>query len=48
VVVDCESGAVRLGLAGALAGSLGGVLLRLEELAAAPLAESVRVLKEVA
>src|SRR5690242_20413334 len=48
VVVDCESGPVRLGLAGALAGSLGGVLLRLEELAAAPLAESVRVLKEVA
>jgi magnesium chelatase subunit D len=48
VVVDCESGPVRLGLAGALAQSLGGVLLRLAELAAAPLAESVRILKEVA
>jgi magnesium chelatase subunit D len=48
VVVDCESGPVRLGLAGALAQSLGGVLLRLDELAAGPLADSVRVLKEVA
>jgi magnesium chelatase subunit D len=48
VVVDCESGPVRLGLAGTLAQSLGGALLRLDELAAAPLAESVRVLKEVA
>jgi magnesium chelatase subunit D len=48
VVVDCESGPVRLGLAAALAGSLGGVLLRLDELAAGPLADSVRVLKEVA
>jgi magnesium chelatase subunit D len=44
VVVDCESGPVRLGLAAALAQSLGGVLLRLDELAAAPLADSVRVL----
>ncbi len=48
VVVDCESGPVRLGLAAALAESLGGVLLRLDELAAGPLAESVRVLREVA
>jgi magnesium chelatase subunit D len=48
VVVDCESGPVRLGLAAALAESLGGVLLRLDELAAGPLADSVRVLKEVA
>ena len=48
VVVDCESGPVRLDLAGALAQSLGGVVLRLEHLAAAPLAQSVRVLKEVA
>jgi magnesium chelatase subunit D len=48
VVVDCESGPVRLGLAAAVARSLGGVLLRLEELAAGPLADSVRVLKEVA
>jgi magnesium chelatase subunit D len=43
VVVDCESGPVRLGLAAGLAQSLAGVLLRLEHLAAAPLAESVRV-----
>jgi magnesium chelatase subunit D len=48
VVVDCESGPVRLGLAAGLASSLGGVLLRLEYLAAGPLADSVRVLKEVA
>jgi magnesium chelatase subunit D len=48
VVVDCESGPVRLGLAAALTQSLGGVMLRLDELAAGPLAESVRVLKEVA
>jgi len=48
VVVDCESGPVRLGLAASLARALGGVLLRLEHLAAAPLAETVRVLKEVA
>jgi len=45
VVVDCESGPVRLGLAAAVAQSLGGVLLRLEELAAGPLADSVRVLQ---
>ena len=37
-------GPVRLGLAGAVAQSLGGVLLRLEHLAAAPLAESVRAI----
>jgi magnesium chelatase subunit D len=48
VVVDCESGPVRLGLAASLARSLGGVLLRLDQLAAGPLAQSVRVLKEVA
>jgi len=48
VVVDCESGPVRLGLAAALAQSLGGALLRLDELAAGPLADSVRALKEVA
>jgi magnesium chelatase subunit D len=34
VVVDCESGPVRLGLAGALGAQLGGVALRLEELSA--------------
>jgi magnesium chelatase subunit D len=45
VVVDCESGPVRLGLAAALTQSLGGVLLCLEELAAGPLADSVRVLQ---
>ena len=48
VVVDCESGPVRLGLAARLAGQLGGVLLRLDHLAAGPLADSVRVLREVA
>jgi magnesium chelatase subunit D len=44
VVVDCESGPVRLGLAAALAQTLGGVMLRLEHLAAGQLADSVRVL----
>jgi magnesium chelatase subunit D len=44
VVVDCESGPVRLGLAAGLAQALNGVLLRLEHLAAAPLAETVRIL----
>ncbi len=47
-VVDCESGLVRLGLAAGLARTLGGALLRLDELAAGPLAASVRALKEVA
>src|SRR5262249_50545203 len=45
VVVDCESGPVRLGLAAGLAQYLGGAVLRLDELAAAPLADSVRVLQ---
>jgi len=45
VVVDCESGPVRLGLAAALAQSLGGVVLRLEHLAAGALADSVRILQ---
>ena len=48
VVVDCESGPVRLGLAAGVAHALGGPVLRLEELAAGPLADSVRALKEVA
>jgi len=48
VVVDCESGPVRLGLAATLAQSLGGVLLRLDQLAAGALADSVRVLREAA
>jgi magnesium chelatase subunit D len=48
VVVDCETGPVRLGLAAGVAAALGGLLLRLDELAAGPLADSVRLLKEVA
>jgi magnesium chelatase subunit D len=44
VVVDCESGAIRLGLAAGLARALEGSLLRLEELAAGPLAASVRAI----
>ena len=42
VVVDCESGTIRLGLAAGLARALDGALLRLDELAAGPLADSVR------
>jgi magnesium chelatase subunit D len=42
VVVDCESGPVRLGLAGVLAGALGAECLRLEELDADALAGVVR------
>ncbi|MGW5363406.1 putative cobaltochelatase [Actinopolymorpha pittospori] len=42
VVVDCESGPVRLGLAGQLASALRGEVLRVDELAADPLAASVR------
>ena len=38
VVVDCESGPVRLGLAGVLAEHLDGIALRLEELSAEALA----------
>jgi magnesium chelatase subunit D len=48
VVVDCESGPVRLGLAAGLAEALGGMLLRLEELAAGPLADSVRAIGGIA
>jgi magnesium chelatase subunit D len=48
VVVDCESGPVRLGLAGELAVGLGGVCLRLGELVAGELADSVRALRAVA
>ena len=44
VVVDCEAGPVRLGLAGQLAGALRGAMLQLEELAAGPLAASVRAI----
>jgi magnesium chelatase subunit D len=42
VVVDCESGPVRLGLAGALARMLGGTAIRLDELAAASIKGVVR------
>jgi magnesium chelatase subunit D len=42
VVVDCESGPVRLGMALSLAEHLGAEYLRLEDLAAAPLASLVR------
>jgi magnesium chelatase subunit D len=45
VVVDCESGPVRLGLAGDLAAALGGVWLRLEQLRADTLAGSIRALR---
>ncbi|MDP9399137.1 MAG: VWA domain-containing protein, partial [Actinomycetota bacterium] len=48
VIVDCESGPVRLGLAARLAGDLGGESVRLEELAAAPLAGLVRELRRAA
>jgi magnesium chelatase subunit D len=42
VVVDCESGPVRLGLAAALAVALRGTLARLDDLAAGSLAQTVR------
>ncbi|HEX2316515.1 MAG TPA: VWA domain-containing protein, partial [Thermomonospora sp.] len=42
VVVDCESGPVRLGLASRLAAALGAPAVRLEELAADGLARVVR------
>jgi magnesium chelatase subunit D len=48
VVVDCESGPVRLGLAGALAGHLGAETLRLDELAADALVATVRSAREAA
>jgi magnesium chelatase subunit D len=48
VVVDCESGPVRLGLAGVLGGHLGAQTLRLEELAAESLAATVRSVREAA
>ena len=43
VVVDCESGPVRLGLAQALAQHLDGVALRLEELSAQALTSIAKV-----
>jgi len=48
VVVDCESGPVRLGLAPRLAEALGGVALQLDELAAESLAGVVRGVRRVA
>ncbi|GGY82209.1 magnesium chelatase [Streptomyces olivaceoviridis] len=42
VVVDCESGPVRLGLAGELAGQLGGTAVTLDELRADSIAGLVR------
>jgi magnesium chelatase subunit D len=42
VVVDCESGPVRLGLAGSLAGALGAELMTIESLSAAPLVSIAR------
>jgi len=42
VVVDCEQGPVRLGLAGRLASALGGAVLHVDELAGAGLAGVVR------
>jgi magnesium chelatase subunit D len=46
VVVDCESGPVRLGLAGRLAAELGGPCLRLEELSADNVAGVVRAVRD--
>ncbi|HWN27732.1 MAG TPA: putative cobaltochelatase [Actinomycetospora sp.] len=48
VVVDCESGPVRLGLAGTLGAHLGAPTLRLEELAADSLAATVRSARQAA
>ncbi|TFV54196.1 putative cobaltochelatase [Geodermatophilus sp. DF01-2] len=48
VVVDCETGPVRLGLAGTLGTALGAQTLRLEELAAESLAATVRTAREAA
>jgi magnesium chelatase subunit D len=48
VVLDCESGPVRLGLAAALAQSLGGTCLRIEDLAAGAITDTVRTFRQVA
>ncbi|WP_232797287.1 vWA domain-containing protein [Blastococcus atacamensis] len=48
VVVDCESGPVRLGLASALGTALGAETLRLDELGADALAGTVRAARQVA
>jgi magnesium chelatase subunit D len=44
VVIDCETGLVRLGLAATLAAALRGAVLEPAELAAGPLADSVRMI----
>ena len=46
IVVDCESGPVRLGLASRLAAALGGPCLRLEELSAENVAGVVRAVRD--
>jgi magnesium chelatase subunit D len=48
VVLDCENGPVRLGLATGLAAALGGTVLPPAELAAGPLADTVRALRKAA
>jgi magnesium chelatase subunit D len=48
VVVDCESGPVRLGLAARLATDLGAEYLRLDELSADGLAGLVRDVRKAA
>jgi magnesium chelatase subunit D len=48
VVVDCESGPVRLRLADALAQALGGEYLSLDDLSVSALTDSVRALRVVA
>jgi magnesium chelatase subunit D len=48
IVVDCESGPVRLGLAVALARALGADCLDVAGLSAGGLADSVRAYREVA
>ncbi|HWM04553.1 MAG TPA: magnesium chelatase, partial [Actinophytocola sp.] len=48
VVVDCESGPVRLGLAARLAGALGGACVRLEELSAERMTGVVRAARSAA
>ncbi|MFI5859433.1 putative cobaltochelatase [Streptomyces parvulus] len=46
VVVDCESGPIRLGLAGQLAGELGGTAVTLDELRADSIAGLVKDVRE--
>ncbi|SDN77275.1 putative cobaltochelatase [Actinacidiphila guanduensis] len=48
VVVDCETGPVRLGLAGALAGELGGVTVALRELRADTVSALVKNVRRAA